>query len=105
MKQLNTQRITNLKLEQVLFCSKSMHFLEVKSFIERTLLDNCSEYVILGYQHLSAECQQYIIDAVNQHRREKDKEDRVKLKLCLVGNSTIESIFKFFRHLPDIEFR
>ena len=81
----------------MLICTKEIANIEIKSFIERALRDYNNQYVLLGFQNLSRQKQQFIIDQITQFRKGRDAEGEFTLKLCLVGNSEIDMLYKFAR--------
>jgi hypothetical protein len=50
---------------------------------------------VLGYQNLDRKKQQFIVDEIKQKQKTPDK---FKLKICLVGDSEIELLYKFAKN-------
>lgn len=73
-------------MENVLTCTPSTSRKEIKSFIERALRDSDSQYVILAFQNLNRIEQQFIVDQIKNYKEELEGQ-KLRLKLCLVGNS------------------
>ena len=78
-------------------CTKETSTVELKSFIERALRDSNNEYILLGFQNLSRQKQQFLIDEITEFKKGLGEVGQLRLKLCLVGNSMIELLVKFAR--------
>jgi hypothetical protein len=95
IQEIGTNRIESLKFEHILICTKETAETEIKSFIERALRDPNNEYVMLAYQNLDRKKQQFVVDEIVAFKRTLSSPEDFKLKLCLVGNSKIELLYKF----------
>jgi hypothetical protein len=69
--EIGSERLRTLTFEHIQNCTSETPEIELKSFIERALLDHDSEYVILGFQYLDGRKQQFIVDIINNFKKEK----------------------------------
>ena len=94
LSQLDEKKLEKMSEGSILSCNQQTTKEDIESFIDRTRnIDE--EFVILGYQNLSLEHQTFIIDKINYYLNEK----KLKIKICLVGDSAKEKIFKYFSNL------
>ena len=93
---IGAKRIQAIKFHNILSCSSGTTRSEVSMFIKQALRNTNNEYVILGYQLLDRKHQQFIIDTIETYKREKTNEmNPLALKLCLVGDSKIELLYRY----------